>query len=594
MSYSNPLDLKKYKQEYAEKNKTHIKEYQKLYQKEYKHKSKEAGKITTRNKKLKALYGISIEDYTNLFLIQKGCCAICDRHQSNFKMSLSVDHCHSTGKVRGLLCHACNLTLGMVKDSTFVLKKAISYLEGVEPVVRIKGVEIRQPVKIKTKDYVTLGKKGEVRFIESSGQSLKGKDILSLDIETKKALLGKEGAYTPLKLRGKITEQYKQLSKAEGLGETPSFSVYKTRALTRKVSPVERKVIPSQARVFVEKGEPQFKVSVESPITIKKDLLKPKIIRTQAQIEADINKNSKEIVETLKRVYGQEQILKTEQKIATISIPKPIEVKPLTIMEEIPSIKKVNVISQIKVRAEQKGLGDNIFTGTAPEGRIGSLTGGRFKDLGTTESRFKDLVLSREETKVDTTTKGAERFFTGTGTELGLKPLEKVSEEEKQKERQRQKQLLNLLQRQKEKPRLRQTSQQISLQEEPTKFKVDIPKILGKPTKIERIEKRIRESPKLFEVFGKRFGKDIKILETPSKRKAEEETIKFLKGTLGRSARILESGKALEFKELKGFGVEFRPAKKESTRIVQKAKFSLGTGSEIKEIQYFKRKKGRI
>ena len=43
--------------------------------------------------------------------------------------SLSVDHCHKTGKVRGLLCHSCNTALGLLKDNTDVMRLAINYLE---------------------------------------------------------------------------------------------------------------------------------------------------------------------------------------------------------------------------------------------------------------------------------------------------------------------------------------------------------------------------------------------------------------------------------------------------------------------------------
>ena len=59
-------------------------------------------------------YGISItwEDYNTLFAVQKGCCALCGRHESEFKYRLCVDHDHETGEIRGLLCSKCNISLG--------------------------------------------------------------------------------------------------------------------------------------------------------------------------------------------------------------------------------------------------------------------------------------------------------------------------------------------------------------------------------------------------------------------------------------------------------------------------------------------------
>lgn len=74
-------------------------------------------------------FGIRFEDYKNIYDLQNGCCAICLRHSSEFKRQLSVDHCHETGKIRGLLCIACNTSLGKFNDDIETLKRCISYLE---------------------------------------------------------------------------------------------------------------------------------------------------------------------------------------------------------------------------------------------------------------------------------------------------------------------------------------------------------------------------------------------------------------------------------------------------------------------------------
>ena len=67
-------------------------------------------------------------EYNKMFKAQKGCCAICGRHQSEFGKRLAVDHNHLTGKIRGLLCNSCNLILGHAKDSRGVLLRAMQYL----------------------------------------------------------------------------------------------------------------------------------------------------------------------------------------------------------------------------------------------------------------------------------------------------------------------------------------------------------------------------------------------------------------------------------------------------------------------------------
>lgn len=76
---------------------------------------------------LKKRYKISVEDYEKLRLLQKGLCAICEEVCPT-QRALAVDHCHSSNRIRGLLCTNCNTGIGQFKDSTILLEKAISYL----------------------------------------------------------------------------------------------------------------------------------------------------------------------------------------------------------------------------------------------------------------------------------------------------------------------------------------------------------------------------------------------------------------------------------------------------------------------------------
>ena len=81
-----------------------------------------------KNSYLKSEYGITLDDYNKMFADQAGCCAICNTHASHLTKPLCVDHCHTTGKVRGLLCGECNLAIGKLKDNVQNLKNAIKYL----------------------------------------------------------------------------------------------------------------------------------------------------------------------------------------------------------------------------------------------------------------------------------------------------------------------------------------------------------------------------------------------------------------------------------------------------------------------------------
>lgn len=77
---------------------------------------------------LKTKYGLSEEDYLQMYQNQKGCCAICGTAHDAYKRVLAVDHCHVTGKVRALLCMNCNTLIGQAKDDSKVLQNAINYL----------------------------------------------------------------------------------------------------------------------------------------------------------------------------------------------------------------------------------------------------------------------------------------------------------------------------------------------------------------------------------------------------------------------------------------------------------------------------------
>lgn len=74
------------------------------------------------------LYGLTQAQINAMHKAQGGLCKICGRPDTTKRNCLHIDHCHTTGAVRGLLCHHCNLMLGNARDSDEVLIKAALYL----------------------------------------------------------------------------------------------------------------------------------------------------------------------------------------------------------------------------------------------------------------------------------------------------------------------------------------------------------------------------------------------------------------------------------------------------------------------------------
>lgn len=95
---------------------------------------KDKNKEKSKEHQLKRKYGLTYADYGALLAEQKGGCAICflpfDKAPRGV---LFVDHCHTTGKVRGLLCANCNTAIGLLLDSPLLMTRAAGYLHKHNP-----------------------------------------------------------------------------------------------------------------------------------------------------------------------------------------------------------------------------------------------------------------------------------------------------------------------------------------------------------------------------------------------------------------------------------------------------------------------------
>lgn len=88
-------------------------------------------RVKERNKcnRLRRRFGVSLVEYRRMSKEQKDLCAICENPEKTKNRSLAVDHCHRTGKIRGLLCTSCNPAIGALGDSPELLRKAAAYIE---------------------------------------------------------------------------------------------------------------------------------------------------------------------------------------------------------------------------------------------------------------------------------------------------------------------------------------------------------------------------------------------------------------------------------------------------------------------------------
>ena len=132
--YNSTPERKKFMHEYRRRPENLIKE--RASGKKYVEKNPEV----KQNGHFKRNFGISLDDYKNMLSCQDNKCVICLKPETkvhkktNKVINLAVDHCHKSGKIRGLLCWSCNTSIGKFNDDVEVLQRAINYLNGAKNV----------------------------------------------------------------------------------------------------------------------------------------------------------------------------------------------------------------------------------------------------------------------------------------------------------------------------------------------------------------------------------------------------------------------------------------------------------------------------
>ena len=108
-----------------------------IARKEYEARHPKRVKGSHRRANMLNKYGLTVERYDEMWAEQSGKCVICsvgmvnihtDGDSKNKSNTANIDHCHDTGKVRGILCATCNKGLGLFYDRVDLLENAINYL----------------------------------------------------------------------------------------------------------------------------------------------------------------------------------------------------------------------------------------------------------------------------------------------------------------------------------------------------------------------------------------------------------------------------------------------------------------------------------
>jgi hypothetical protein len=145
----------------------------------------EKGKKNQVKNWLENKYGLTEEQYQELWNRQNGLCAICRKPEETTER-LHLDHDHETKRVRGLLCGKCNRGLGMFDDAEVLLQKAIEYLRSVDG--RDDFLKIKTDFNPRRRDDLSLG---QIKDLRASGTSFKniGKAVGASSATVRRRLL---------------------------------------------------------------------------------------------------------------------------------------------------------------------------------------------------------------------------------------------------------------------------------------------------------------------------------------------------------------------------------------------------------------------
>lgn len=425
---------------------------------------------------------------------------------------------------------------------------------------------------------------------------------------------------TLVKGAGKRTERFKGVVGAEYVKEVKPFALdigktfrvtpettyarYRTADISKKIIPSERRLLSGEGMADISRAEPKFTIYDESVIPAR----------------GFMGKGAKSSPQYLEQLYKIEQakaettlsLLKTKP-VKTIS---PIKAKPVSYpkmvggegiqvsdysgvigtttlkgFEESIEYGKSGMVSRnIGGISDSKLLGN--FRGDF-SGRVSEIMGQDTSQVGATTLDLSTATTTKQDTKLRTIQGEVSRvkFLEGQPLRIEQQPRVSLRELTKLREETRLKEALKVDQALKQETKLGQRTTTTTTTKTPQKTptpKIPFRFILRTEPSAKEKERKLMEEA--FEVFGRRYGKDILLKKVRTKEEAKKVLRGFLTGTLGAGGFVESGGKKVQI----DLGIGFAPSKREAERVIQKREQRLKGFQERKEIKQTRRKAKRI
>lgn len=441
---------------------------------------------------------------------------------------------------------------------------------GGTPRIDITAQTTKTPLNLRAGPFKTFGGKSTITYVDTSGKSIgtiKDTELFLFGTKETKAILGKTGAYTPIKWRGKVTTNYQDFIGIKSRAELKQFQIYDEASISKQLNPLKRALTKDTARVYtVPFKEQKVVVTFESPIQAKEFPIKQTIKKPLGTEVKFTSKQTKDIMKSLTGLYGKPTptIFTTPNQ----QIEQTVAAGTSTLTRgTLKSPPEIQLVSSEKTQLEILSLAGLSGTSSLSKQKILDTQKSDSKLKVISETKIIPISRSGQEYKLDTSLKN----IVVSSSALKMTTTTNSSSKSVQVQALRMK--------------------------TPTKIIKYLPSLttLTPPQNNFKWSKRKEKvSTEVFKALSKRFGKEITLGEFGTQTEAERKLKGYLKGTLAASGRVLKGEKVLKFGELKEFkGIEFRQGKNDISRIIQRRGYRLSARPEIREILGEKRKAGR-